>query len=194
MDARTKGPQVNQYMETTVPGLFSCGNALHVNDLVDYVSESGSIAGERAALLCSGTPFEGNAAEGRTATEYCSPELARIEPFATEMQPAALRKTLLKFRSAQIKRSCIKPPPASHRMENRRCCTSALQHSGEHAVLTITAETKQTQQFSSKTYRSLKPPEMERIIMETASIPAYTQRLSVSLTNAEPAYRAKEAE
>ena len=49
MDARTKGPQVNQYMETTVPGLFSCGNALHVNDLVDYVSESGSIVGEQAA-------------------------------------------------------------------------------------------------------------------------------------------------
>ncbi len=34
MDTRTKGPQVNQYMETTVPGLFSCGNALKVIDVV----------------------------------------------------------------------------------------------------------------------------------------------------------------
>ena len=56
IDARTKGPIVNQYMQTSIPGLFSCGNALHVNDLVDYVSESGKIAGERAAqLFCAGT-------------------------------------------------------------------------------------------------------------------------------------------
>ena len=49
MDERTKGPKVNQFMETSIQGLFSCGNALHVNDLVDYVSESGRIAGEKAA-------------------------------------------------------------------------------------------------------------------------------------------------
>ena len=34
---------------TGLEGVFSCGNALHVNDLVDYVSESGKIAGENAA-------------------------------------------------------------------------------------------------------------------------------------------------
>lgn len=49
MHPKTKGPRVNQLMETEVPGLFSCGNALHVNDLVDYVSESGEIAGVAAA-------------------------------------------------------------------------------------------------------------------------------------------------
>lgn len=45
----TKGPECNQDYETTVPGIFSCGNALHVNDLVDYVSESGENAGRAAA-------------------------------------------------------------------------------------------------------------------------------------------------
>ncbi|MGP1577638.1 MAG: hypothetical protein ACTTH7_09220 [Treponema sp.] len=49
IDPRTKGPRVNQYMETDIPGLFSCGNALHVNDLVDYVSDAGEVAGARAA-------------------------------------------------------------------------------------------------------------------------------------------------
>ncbi|EMB25975.1 hypothetical protein HMPREF9733_00575 [Treponema denticola SP33] len=49
IDGRTKGPIVDQFMHTEVAGLFSCGNALHVNDLVDYVSESGKIAGEAAA-------------------------------------------------------------------------------------------------------------------------------------------------
>ena len=49
MDHVTKGPVVDQNFMTSVAGVFSCGNALHVNDLVDYVSESGEIAGEKAA-------------------------------------------------------------------------------------------------------------------------------------------------
>lgn len=49
MDSVTGGPVVNQFYQTSVGGLFSCGNALHVNDLVDYVSESGHSAGVSAA-------------------------------------------------------------------------------------------------------------------------------------------------
>lgn len=49
IDAATKGPVVDQNFMTSVEGVFSCGNALHVNDLVDYVSESGEIAGTNAA-------------------------------------------------------------------------------------------------------------------------------------------------
>lgn len=49
IDNRTKGPFVDQSFMTLEPGVFSCGNALHVNDLVDYVSESGELAGEHAA-------------------------------------------------------------------------------------------------------------------------------------------------
>lgn len=50
-DIKTKGPFVdNSLMSVNVPGIFCCGNALHVNDLVDYVSESGETAGKNAAL------------------------------------------------------------------------------------------------------------------------------------------------
>ncbi|MCM1991947.1 NAD(P)/FAD-dependent oxidoreductase [Oceanirhabdus seepicola] len=49
IDDRTKGPIVDNKLMTSVSGVFSCGNALHVNDLVDYVSESGEIAGRNAA-------------------------------------------------------------------------------------------------------------------------------------------------
>jgi len=49
IDPATKGPYVDQTLMTSVPGVFSCGNALHVNDLVDYVSESGFLAGQSAA-------------------------------------------------------------------------------------------------------------------------------------------------
>lgn len=53
-DPRTGGPVVDQLLATSEPGLFSCGNALHVNDLVDYVSESGEIAGVSAARYALG--------------------------------------------------------------------------------------------------------------------------------------------
>lgn len=45
----TKGPVVNEYMETSVEGIFSCGNSLHVHDLVDFVSKEARIAAKGAA-------------------------------------------------------------------------------------------------------------------------------------------------
>ena len=50
LDPRTKGPIVDQCLETLESGIYSCGNALHVNDLVDYVSESGEIAGTNSVF------------------------------------------------------------------------------------------------------------------------------------------------
>lgn len=44
IDDKTKGPVVDQNMMTNLPGVFAVGNCLHVNDLVDYVSESAEIA------------------------------------------------------------------------------------------------------------------------------------------------------
>lgn len=49
IDPKTKGSVCDSSAMTSVPGVFSCGNAYHVNDLVDYVSESGELAGTSAA-------------------------------------------------------------------------------------------------------------------------------------------------
>lgn len=49
LDRKAKGPVCDGQLMTSVDGVFSCGNALHVNDLVDHVSESGRQAGENAA-------------------------------------------------------------------------------------------------------------------------------------------------
>jgi thioredoxin reductase len=56
----TKGPFCDQRYMTGTSGVFSCGNALQVNDLVDYVSESGEAAGKNAALFA----LNGSAGEG----------------------------------------------------------------------------------------------------------------------------------
>lgn len=49
IDAATAGPIVNEYRETTVPGIFACGNAVHVHDLVDFVTTESMCAGNNAA-------------------------------------------------------------------------------------------------------------------------------------------------
>lgn len=50
----TNGPAVNQYMQTSAPSVFACGNVVHVNDLVDNVSEESARAGKYAALYAMG--------------------------------------------------------------------------------------------------------------------------------------------
>ncbi|MBE5836821.1 NAD(P)/FAD-dependent oxidoreductase [Butyrivibrio sp.] len=48
MSPVTSGPVVNESLETNIPGVFACGNVLHVHDLVDYVSEEAKRAGQNA--------------------------------------------------------------------------------------------------------------------------------------------------
>ena len=50
----TSGSLVDQDRQTTVEGVFSCGNVLHVHDLVDYVSSEAEIAGKGAADYIKG--------------------------------------------------------------------------------------------------------------------------------------------
>lgn len=50
----TSGPVVNESLETSVPGIFACGNVLHVHDLVDFVSEEAKEAGKNAAKYAKG--------------------------------------------------------------------------------------------------------------------------------------------
>ena len=54
LDNITCGPLVNESLETNIPGVFACGNVLHVHDLVDYVSEEAQRAGSNAAKYVKG--------------------------------------------------------------------------------------------------------------------------------------------
>src|SRR5574344_636459 len=58
MDPVTKGPSVNQLMETSVPGIFACGNTVHVHDLVDFVTTESMLAGQCAAAFAAKTISE----------------------------------------------------------------------------------------------------------------------------------------
>lgn len=50
----TNGPVVNQWMQTSMAGVFACGNVVHVNDLADNVSMESEIAGAAAARYAAG--------------------------------------------------------------------------------------------------------------------------------------------
>lgn len=50
----TKGPIVDDYLQTNQEGIFACGNVLHVHDLVDYVSNEATLAGKHAAKYIQG--------------------------------------------------------------------------------------------------------------------------------------------
>ena len=52
--ARTAGPEVDDALQTSVPGIFACGNVLHVHDLVDHVSSEAARAGRMAAAFAAG--------------------------------------------------------------------------------------------------------------------------------------------
>ncbi len=58
MNPVTSGPKVNERMETSIDGVFACGNVLHVHDLVDFVSEEAAAAGRNAARYVKGEGTE----------------------------------------------------------------------------------------------------------------------------------------
>ncbi len=55
MNQVTGGPVVDECLETSIEGVFACGNVLHVHDLVDYVSAEAANAGKNAAAYIAGT-------------------------------------------------------------------------------------------------------------------------------------------
>ncbi len=54
LDPVTGGPAVSSTMETSVDGVFACGNGVHIHDLVDFVSEEAALAGHCAGLFVRG--------------------------------------------------------------------------------------------------------------------------------------------
>lgn len=63
LDNITGGAIVDDHRQTTTPGVFACGNVLHVHDLVDFVSEESALAGASAAAFAAGQLKTGEMAE-----------------------------------------------------------------------------------------------------------------------------------
>ena len=81
MDPRTNGAVVYENMETSVPGIFACGNVVHVHDLVDYVSAESERAGAAAAEFVLKGHREGKALELKNGADvsYTVPQKIRAD-------------------------------------------------------------------------------------------------------------------
>lgn len=127
IDPRTKGPAVNGQLMTSVDGVFSCGNALHVNDLVDYVSESGETAGGNAAAY--------EKKERREIDLTASNEFLYVVPQKLDLNRDN-SKTTVYFRSREILDKCV----------------FKIKKDG--------------QEVFKKKYPFLRPPEMEKLVID----------------------------
>ena len=84
IDPHTKGAVVYENMQTSLPGVFACGNVLHVHDLVDYVTAESQRAGRAAADYAAGRRRDGaelelQAGEGVAYTVPQRLHLAHLE-------------------------------------------------------------------------------------------------------------------
>ena len=92
LDPRTRGAVVDQNLQTGVPGIFACGNVLHVHDLADNVTTESERAGEAAAAWALGT--------GASAIPDCKLTVspAGIAGYALPGRITAVALTKLSFR------------------------------------------------------------------------------------------------
>ena len=83
LDMSTKGALVYENMETHEPGVFSCGNVVHVHDLVDFVTAESQRAGKAAAEYAAGkrVPEDGRMIELKKGDHvtYTVPQAIRVE-------------------------------------------------------------------------------------------------------------------
>ena len=73
----TGGAVVNESLATSVPGIFACGNALHVHDLADFASEEGERAGASAAAFARGGASDAVPSAGKSPIEVVAGEGVR---------------------------------------------------------------------------------------------------------------------
>lgn len=177
LDPSTKGPAVDQNGASAVDGVFVCGNALHVNDLVDYVSESGEIAGAAAADHAlavrpgaaatgrAGGP-SGPASAGRKALRLKAGSgfLYAVPQFIDVARPG---KAVIFFRSNSTIR------------DGARVTLRVGDKSGGGA---------QTSAIIEKRYAALRPPEMERLEIDLGAIPATAASLVLELERKEKSH------
>lgn len=82
LDNITGGPIVNESMETSVEGIFACGNVVHVHDLVDWVTEESRRAGRSAAKYIKGQIKSNSKVielRGRNGIRYVVPHQIRLD-------------------------------------------------------------------------------------------------------------------
>lgn len=120
IDSITSGPSVNQFMETSIPGIFACGNSVHVHDLVDHVTEESLLMGKSAAEYIKNQDFKSSdkyspiniPVTPGNRVRYTVPQHLELEPSlfenpGSETDKKTDYKIRIMFRSTDVYRSVL---------------------------------------------------------------------------------------
>lgn len=107
LDPRTRGAVVDQSLQTGLPGIFACGNVLHVHDLADNVTTESERAGAAAAACALGGGAEADAVTDTSCELTVSP--AGIAGYALPGRITAAAFTKLNFRVRRpVDAACVR--------------------------------------------------------------------------------------
>jgi hypothetical protein len=150
LSGATKGPVCDQHNMTRIPGVFSCGNALQVNDLVDYVSESGETAGRAAAIFAASV----GTGESRPASAYVEicPDKNILAVTPQLVSPESTEDITVFFR-VRDERSSVRVRVMLEHSEKKQNTP------GDGGL-----------ELFSRKYQRLRPPEMERITLSLKNL------------------------
>ena len=150
----TSGPVVNESLETSVEGLFACGNVLHVHDLVDFVSQEAAAAGAHAAAYIKGTSETADADEkvieihAENGVRYTVPSTIRLSHMEDNLT--------VRFRVGAVYKNCYistylnderiarkkRPVVAPGEMEDIRLKKETLEAYPDLKTVTVRIETE----------------------------------------------------
>ena len=115
LDPATGGPIVSEQMETSVQGIFGCGNVVHVYDLVDHVTQAGELAGESAAryVLRELSPLRRKIAlkAGDNVKSVAPQIISGQEPISLHLRvKKPMRNVKVKMGNLSIPKRVVRPP------------------------------------------------------------------------------------
>ena len=181
-------------LETNVPGVFACGNVLHVHDLVDYVSEEAGRAGKFAAEYIRQTAGDGagtaSAEQNSTTQADSSASSASAGQGSTGVKAnnnahnaaAANGSTGIPLIPSGGVRYTVPQSIRLSHMEDTLLVRFRVGSVFTDAVLTVTAgDTCLLRQKKKK----LAPGEMQQIILKKSAIPADAQSITICVAKEE---------
>ena len=107
LSAVTSGPVVSDNLETSIDGIFACGNVLHVHDLVDYVSQEAAAAGRHAAEYIRRKGHPASGAPEKVRPVELVPDGGVRYTVPKYIRPAEMDDALtVRFRVGAVYRNC----------------------------------------------------------------------------------------
>lgn len=123
----TRGPLVNEMMETSIEGIFACGNSLHVHDLVDFVTKEGREAGRGASKYLKGLVNRDEnklVCKAESGISYLIPQYVNVNNIDENVEfkfrvrrPMENKRIVIKLNDEVIKK-VVKPHLLPAEMEN----------------------------------------------------------------------------